>query len=148
MEEKKRGRGRPRIDAHISEQCAPSRRQAVNEKYMYDAVDLLSVAATDILDGHLLYHSDDATMTVLSRNGILEQLGRMVAQDHCSHEDCVYVVNLAIAAVRVGHKTREIELAIREIRMAIKNLRSDPDDKALEFELGKAIGKLDTMGRE
>lgn len=76
MEQEKRGRGRPKIDAHITEVGAPSRRQAINAMYMYEGVHLLSVAATDIPDSHLLYQSDDATMTVKSKNGILEQLGR------------------------------------------------------------------------
>ena len=148
MTEEKRGRGRPKIDAHISEQCAPSRRQAVNEKYMYDAVGLLSVAATDIPDSHLLYHSDDATRTVRARNGILEQIGRMIEQDHFAEADCVYVVNLAVDAVRAGHKTREIELAIREIRMAIRKSREAPDDRRLKLKAGKAVRALEQMDRK
>jgi|GEM_PF-3261066 len=51
------------------------------------AVNLLSVAAADIPDSQLLYHSDDATRTVHSRNGILEQIGRMIEQDHFSEAD-------------------------------------------------------------
>ena len=48
VEEVKRGRGRPRLDAHITEEYAPSRRQALNKMYMYEGVHLLSVAATEI----------------------------------------------------------------------------------------------------
>ena len=115
MEQEKRGRGRPKIDAHITEVGAPSRRQAINAMYMYEGVHLLSVAATDIPDSHLLYQSDDATMTVKSKNGILEQLGRMVVQDHFSEEDCVYIANLAIAALKNGKTSREVEKAINNI---------------------------------
>ena len=46
MEEVKRKRGRPKLDAHITEEYAPSRRQALNKMYMYEGVHLLSVAAT------------------------------------------------------------------------------------------------------
>ncbi len=34
MEEVKRGRGRPRIDTHITEEYYPSRRQALNKMYL------------------------------------------------------------------------------------------------------------------
>ena len=47
MEQEKRGRGRPKIDTHITEYGAPSRRQAINAMYMFEGVHLLSVAATD-----------------------------------------------------------------------------------------------------
>lgn len=49
MEEVKRKRGRPKIDAHITEEYAPSRRQALNKMYLYEGVRLLSVAATENL---------------------------------------------------------------------------------------------------
>ena len=48
MEQEKRGRGRPKIDTHITEYGAPSRRQAINAMYMFEGVHLLSVAATEI----------------------------------------------------------------------------------------------------
>ena len=47
MEQDKRGRGRPKIDTHITEAYASSRRQAVNAAYMYEGVNLISVAATE-----------------------------------------------------------------------------------------------------
>ena len=47
MEQEKRGRGRPKIDTHITEYGAPSRRQAINAMYMFEGVYLLSVAATE-----------------------------------------------------------------------------------------------------
>ena len=48
MEQEKRGRGRPKIDAHITEVGAPSRRQAINAMYMYEGVHLLSIATFSI----------------------------------------------------------------------------------------------------
>ena len=38
MEEKKRGRGRPRLDTHLTEVRGYSRRQTVNSMYMFEAV--------------------------------------------------------------------------------------------------------------
>ena len=52
MEQEKRGRGRPKIDTHITETYASSRRQAVNAVYMYEGVELISVAATEIPGAH------------------------------------------------------------------------------------------------
>ena len=43
MEQEKRGRGRPKIDTHITEYGAPSRRQAINAMSMFEGVHLLSV---------------------------------------------------------------------------------------------------------
>ena len=93
MEQEKCGRGRPKIDTHITEVGAPSRRQAINAMYMFEGVHLISVAATEIPDSDLLWHSDDATQTAKSKNGILEQLGRMIVQGHYKEEDCVYIAN-------------------------------------------------------
>jgi len=132
MEQEKRGRGRPKIDTHITEFGAPSRRQAINAMYMYEGVHLLSVAATDIPDSHLLYQSDDATMTVKSKNGILEQLGRMIEQDHFSENDCIYIANLAIAALKNGKTSREVEKAIRAIRLPLKEYYKDTNDDTLK----------------
>ena len=146
MEQEKRGRGRPKIDAHITEVGAPSRRQAINAMYMFEGVHLLSVAATDIPDSHLLYQSDDATMTVKSKNGILEQLGRMVVQDHFSEEDCIYIANLAIAALKNGSNSREVEKAIRAIRLPMKKYYKDLDDLSLKYRVGTAIVELQKLG--
>ena len=146
MEQEKRGRGRPKIDAHITEVGAPSRRQAINAMYMFEGVHLLSVAATDIPDSHLLYQSDDATMTVKSKNGILEQLGRMIEQDHFSEDDCIYIANLAIAALKNGKTSREIEKAIRAIRLPLKEYYKDTDDETLKYRVGTAIMELQKLG--
>lgn len=42
MTEQKRKRGRPKLPTPITEDYAPSRRQAVNAMYMYEAVDLIT----------------------------------------------------------------------------------------------------------
>ena len=146
MDEQKRGRGRPKIDTHITEVGAPSRRQAINAMYMFEGVHLLSVAATDIPDSDLLWYSDDATQTAKSKNGILEQLGRMLVQDHYKEEDCVYIANLAIAALKNGKTSREIEKAIRNVRMTNKQFAADPDSKWLRKQAVEAANELHRMG--
>ena len=75
MEEIKRGRGRPRLDVPDG-RC--SRRQTVNSMYTDKAAQLISEAATEIPDSELLWYSDDATWTIKSKDGILEQIGRML----------------------------------------------------------------------
>ncbi len=67
MEEIKRGRGRPRLDTRYTEAHAPSRRQAVNSMYMFEAVQLISEAATEIPDSELLWYSDNASFMQLSQ---------------------------------------------------------------------------------
>ncbi|WP_302190980.1 hypothetical protein [uncultured Ruminococcus sp.] len=146
MEQEKRGRGRPKIDTHLTEIGAPSRRQAINAMYMFEGVHLLSVAATDIPDSHLLWESDDATMTAKSKNGILEQLGRMMVQDNYKQEDCVYITNLAIAALKNGKTSREIEKAIRTVRMTNKKVIADPDNERFRRLAIEAANELDKMG--
>ena len=146
MEEVKRKRGRPRIDTHITEEIATSRRQAVNKVYMYEGVYLLSEAASEIPNGQLLWQENRAQWTVKSRDGILEQLGRMVMQDRLGHEDCVYLANLAAAAVAQGHTTRQVELALREIRMAAKSSLNNPQSPTLYKALGRKVEILKMMG--
>lgn len=52
---------------------------------------------------------------------------------------------LAVNAVKAGHTTREIELAIREIRMAIRKSREAPDDRRFKLEAGDAVRALEQM---
>lgn len=146
MEEVKHKRGRPKIDAHITEEYAPSRRQALNKMYMYEGVHLLSVAATEIKNGELLWQESQEAQILKSRDGILEQLGRMVIQDRLSYTDCIYLANLAINAVQAGYTTREIEVALREIRMAAKSSLADTEDSKFYSLLGNAVDKLRRMG--
>lgn len=146
MENEKRKRGRPRIDADFTESIASSRRVQLNAKYMFDGVEFISEAATEIPGHELLWHSDDATHTASGKNGILEQLGRMVEQDHMGRDDCIYITNLAIAALSNCHHTREVEKAMRAIRMAYKALLADEENNVAKYNLGKAVEKLHDMG--
>lgn len=146
MEQEKRGRGRPKINTDLTEIGSPSRRQAVNAMYMFEGVQLISVAATEIPDSDLLWFSDDATQTAKGKNGILEQLGRMVVQDHLSEDDGIYVANLAIAALKNGSTSREIEKAIREIRLMMKKFAAEPNNNRLQYLAGCAVKELQKMG--
>ena len=102
MEEKKRSRGRPRLDTRHTEAHAPSRRQAVNSMYVNKAAQLISEADADIPDGKLLWYSDKATWTIKSKDGILEQIGRMLVQDKVSQNHCIFIINLSIVALKNG----------------------------------------------
>ena len=146
VEEVKRGRGRPRLDAHITEEYAPSRRQALNKMYMYEGVHLLSVAATEIQNSEVLWQEDRTAVTVKSRDGILEQLGRMMVQDKLAYTDCAYLANLAIAAIQNGYTTREVEVTLRQVRMAAKSSMKNPDSEALYCALGNTVDILRRMG--
>lgn len=146
MEEVKRKRGRPRLDTHLMTEIATSRRQTVNKLYMYEGVHLLTVAATEIQNGEALWCANREAQTLKSRDGILEQLGRMELQDHLSREDQVYLANLAIAAVEAGYTTREVETALRAIRMAAKDSMANPESKMYRIRLGNAVAILKRMG--
>ncbi len=102
MEQEKRKRGRPRIDTHLTEELDLGRRQTVNKVYMYEGMYLITEAASEIPNGDVLWNVNREARTVKSRDGILEQLGRMVMQDKLIHDDCVAVANLAIKAVMGG----------------------------------------------
>ena len=143
MEEKKRGRGRPRLDVPNSRH---SRRHDVNTMYINKAVQLISEAATEIPDKSLLWYSDETTWTIKSKDGILEQIGRMLVQDHHEPSHCVYITNLAIPALKNGCTCREIEKAIRKIRMAFKESSKAPDNTELINIAGQAVTALRLMG--
>ena len=145
-EKVRRKRGRPKLDARITEEYAPSRRQALNKMYMYEGVHLLSVADTEIPSSEVLWQADRTAVTVKSRDGSLEQLGRMAVQDKLGRTDCVYLASLAIAAVQAGYTTREVEVALREIRMAAKSSMKNPDSEALYCALGNTVDILRRMG--
>ena len=143
MEEIKRGRGRPRLDVPNSRR---SRRHDVNTMYINKAVQLISEAAAEIPEGKLLWYSDEATWTIKSKDGILEQIGRMLVQDHHEQSHCVYITNLAIVALKKGCTCREIEKAIRKIRMAFKESTKAPDNTELINIAGQAVTALRLMG--
>ena len=146
VEEARRKRGRPKLDAHITEEYAPSRRQALNKMYMYEGVHLLSAAATEIQNSEVLWQEDRTAVTVKSRDGILEQLGRMMVQDKLAYTDCAYLANLAIAAIQNGYTTREVEVTLRQVRMAAKSSMKNPDDETLYCALGSTVDILRRMG--
>ena len=143
MEQDKRGRGRPKIDTHVTEAYASSRRQAVNTVYMYEGVELISVAATEIPDTCLLWRSDASTRTAGGKQGILEQLGRRLIQDKFSPDDCITIANYAIQALKAGHTTREIEKVIRKIRFA--NKKPLPIQKARHSTTRRSMRSLDEL---
>ena len=143
MEEIKRGRGRPRLDVP---DCICSRRQTINSMYVNKAAQLISEAATEITDGKLLWYSDDATWTIKSKDGILEQIGRMLIQDKVSQNHCIFIANLSISALKNGCTCREIEKAIRKIRMAFKESTKAPDNTELINVAGQAVTSLRLMG--
>lgn len=143
MEENKRGRGRPRLDVPNG-RC--SRRQAVNSMYVNKAAQLISEAATEIPDKSLLWYSDKTTWTIKSKDGILEQIGRMLVQDQYEQSHCVYITNLAISALKNGCTCREIEKAIRKIRLTSKESNNRPDSTYLRNVAGQAVTALRLMG--
>lgn len=143
LEEIKRGRGRPRLDVPNSRR---SRRHDVNTMYINKAVQLISEAAAEIPEGKLLWYSDEAAWTIKSKDGILEQIGRMLVQDHHEQSHCVYITNLAIVALKKGCTCREIEKAIRKIRMAFKESTKAPDNTELINIAGQAVTALRLMG--
>lgn len=146
MEKKKRGRGRPRLDTRDTEVQAPSRRQAVNSMYMFKAVQLILEAATEIPDSELLWYLDDATRRAISKDGILEQIGRMIFQDKYELSDCVYITNLSIAALKNGCTCREIEKSIRSIRLITKETNYNPDNTYLQNSSEQVVVDLCKMG--
>lgn len=148
MTEQKRKRGRPKLPTPITEDYAPSRRQAVNAMYMYEAVDLITEAATEIPNGDLLWNSDANTRTATSKNGILEQIGRMLIQDGFSARDCVYIADLAAEAVYAGYTSRDVEKAIRAVRLAHKALGRHRDDPYYETAAHRAVDVLRDMAAE
>ena len=140
MEEKKKKRGRPKVDASLTETVyRDSRRQAVNRKYVFDGVCVLMDGGEQIPDNKLLYNLAESKEEFVNRNGILEQIGRMDQQDHASFDDCVYIANLAAAAVKAGAKSREIEKAIRAV---MKQAAPDPEAEENLYRVGVAVKAL------
>ena len=88
----KRKRGRPKIDADFTEQLVTSRRAQLNAKYMFDGMVLVK-NSPEITEPDMLWKEDAASSSATSKNGILEQLGRMVEQDHPHHNDCIFFAN-------------------------------------------------------
>ena len=70
----------------------------------------------------------------------------MLVQDHYSEEDCVYIANLAVSALKNGKTSREIEKAIRNVRTANKRSEADPDSEWLRKQAVEAANELYRMG--
>ena len=72
-EEAGRKRGRPKLDAHITEEYAPSRRQALNKMYMYEGVlrEIRMAAKSSMRDpdSKALYCALGSTVDILRRMG-------------------------------------------------------------------------------
>ena len=115
--------------------------------YMYEAVCELSVAATEIPNHEILWYSDSKTQTAGGKHGIMEQLGRMLIQDHLPKKDFITVANMAIAALQAGHTSREIENAIRKIRMAIKRYNATSENEQDYDIIRTAVCELEYLGR-
>jgi len=69
-----------------------------------------------------------------------------LVQDHHSEDDCVYIANLAIAALKNGKTSREIEKAIRNVRTANKRAEAEPDSEWLHKQAVEAANELHRMG--
>lgn len=145
MEEQKRGRGRPKIDTSLMDDQL-SRRAAVNSKYMYDGMVLIKAAAAEIPDWQKLWNEDRSAKTAISKNGILEQLGRMAEQDHFHPDDCVFFANKAIDALKAGFTSREVEKALRAIQIAVKKADNAPEGSDEKAEVQRAVINLLRMG--
>ena len=76
----------------------------------------------------------------------MEQLGRMLIQDNLSEKDFITVANMAIAALQAGHTSREIENAIRKIRMEIKRYNTAPEDEQNYDMIRAAVWELRHLG--
>lgn len=140
----KRKRGRPKIDADFTAQLVTSRRAQLNAKYMFDGMVLVknspAISAPDVL-----WKEDKTTVSAMSKNGILEQLGRMKEQDHLHPDDCVFFANMAIDAVKAGYTSREVEKALRAIRMAVKKAYGTLGNSPEQYNLTMAINDLMSM---
>ena len=84
-------------------------------------------------------------MSAKSKDGILEQIGRMILQDKYELSDCVYITNLSIAAVKNGYTCRAIEKAIRKIRLTSNESNKNPESAYLRNVAGQAVTVLRLM---
>lgn len=143
----KRKQGRPKVDTHITDGQFNNRRQELNYKYLFEGRGVLLDAVDKIPERHILYEVDNEKFRFKAcKNGILEQLGRMRAQDHLSLEDCVIVANYAINAVKAGVGVKEITVAIRKVRTAQKKYSVDVENEIMEMIFYKAVYELKKLG--
>ena len=145
----KRKQGRPKVDTHITDGQFNNRRQELNYKYMFEGTGVLMDAADDIPERTILYEIDDSNLRFKAcKNGILEQLGRMRVQDNVSLDDCIIIANYAIDAIKAGVGVKEITVAIRKVRTALKKYKTDVENEDLEMDFYKAVYMLKKLGGE
>ena len=143
----KRKQGRPKVDTHITDGQFNNRRQELNYKYMFEGTGVLIDAADEIPERTILYEIDDTNLRFKAcKNGILEQLGRMRIQDNVSLDDCIIVANYAIDAIKAGAGVKEITVAIRKVRSALKKYKTDVENEDLEMDFYKAVYLLKKLG--
>ena len=143
----KRKRGRPKVDTHITDGQFNNRRQELNYKYMFEGTGVLMDAADEIPERTILYEIDKENRCFKAcKTGILEQLGRMRIQDNISLEDCIIIANYAIDAIKAGVGVKEITVAIRKVRTALKKYKTDVENEDLEMNFYKAVYLLKKLG--
>ena len=143
----KRKQGRPKVDTHITDGQFNNRRQELNYKYMFEGTGVLMDAADEIPERTILYEIDDSNLRFKAcKNGILEQLGRMRVQDNISLDDCIIIANYAIDAIKAGVGVKEITVAIRKDRSALKKYETDVENEDLEMDFYKAVYLLKKLG--
>ena len=143
----KRKRGRPKVDTHLTEGHYDNRRKELNYKYMFEGTGVLIDAAEEIPEKHILYEVDHEHFRFKAcKTGILEQLGRLRIQDNADLEDCVIVANFAIDAIKAGVGVKEITVAIRKLRTALKKYSADEENEFLRMEFRRALYELRELG--
>ena len=143
----KRKRGRPKVDTHLTERHYDNRRKELNYKYMFEGTGVLMDAAEEIPEKHILYEVDHEHFRFKAcKTGILEQLGRLRIQDNAALEDCVIVANYAIDAIKADVGVKEITVAIRKLRTALKKYSADEENEFLRMEFRRALYELRELG--
>ena len=69
----------------------------------------------------------------------------MLIQDKFSQDDCITIANLAIQALKAGYTSREIEKAIRKVRLTNKKASADPENEMLNEAAVNALDELRSM---
>lgn len=71
----------------------------------------------------------------------------MLIQDKLSEKDFITVANMAVTALQAGRTSREIENAIRIIRMAFKKYEAAPEDERDYSIIRVAVGEPEKLVR-
>ena len=70
----------------------------------------------------------------------------MFIQDKFSQDDCITIANFAIQALKAGYTSREIEKAIRKVRLTNKKASVGPENEMLNEAAVNALDDLRSMG--